>query len=135
MGPSDRAQTKSSKGEKTMIKVLYVGKNEYWAGILAEALEGLAAVVTTPSSDEMIEGQADLIVLDALQIKQFGELVGRGYHHKVVVATASPYWEDARYVFLGGALDYIIKTINLPTLRRWFSEEILPTLETTKRST
>lgn len=118
------------------MKVVYVGTDGQWLGLLVEALKGLATVMATEEPGGLIPPVTiDLVVFDgdpdpglgrdaAAVNDAFIELLGWGY--KVAFFTSSPTWTWCRRAFAVGAVWYGLKTRDIADLRREFNEDVFP---------
>jgi DNA-binding NarL/FixJ family response regulator len=103
-------------------------KETTWPLVLRQTLASLGELelVTEEQAFERVsQSQCDLIIVDASAIADTLLLISRLRHQcpqsRIVVATASPTWQQARDAFHSGATDYIRKTLN--------KEEILATVK------
>jgi predicted nucleotide-binding protein/DNA-binding response OmpR family regulator len=100
---------------------------ESWLNVIQEALTPLGDVEVEGENRAVSliqKGRYRAIIIDATHTKDASRLLVRirkEYRNiKVVVATASPDWREARQVFRLGAIDYIYRSMTVDDLRSRF---------------
>ena len=103
--------------------------NSAWAVALRAALEPARQVDVVPPAGALAQSQQEsyaLIVVDAAELDDLPAMIKALHWQKlavpVVVATASPTWQNAREAFLAGATDYLRKSLDAETLLTAFAE-------------
>ncbi len=102
--------------------------DDYWGQLLEQALSPLGSVQVCREQDTLtlvLQQNFGLIIIDAASVNDASQLVSfilsRQAKAKIVVATASPTWKQARRAFYAGATDYMRKLSD--------KKEILSTLQ------
>jgi DNA-binding NarL/FixJ family response regulator len=100
-----------------------------WANALRETLLHLGSleiISEEKTNFRIFNAQYDLIIIDASAVKKPAHLVTQLLNQKpevrVVVATITPTWQEARTVLLAGAADYFRQSLN--------KEELVVTIKT-----
>ena len=90
--------------------------NDYWHRVLEEALSNLGSLHIHQERNVLplvLQQSFALIIVDAGAVGDAARLISRVRvcqpDARIVVATASPTWKQAREVFYAGAIDYIRK--------------------------
>lgn len=90
--------------------------DDYWYQILEEALSPLGSIQICQEQEILIlvlKHRFALIIIDATYVSDASNLVFRirvrQPEARIVVATASPTWKQARKAFYSGAVDYMRK--------------------------
>ena len=104
-----------------MPKFLVVGAvpNVGWATLLETKLNELGAVDLI-RIDEFLERmqdqQYDVVIMDASTVENVHAIVRQAHRLRprlpIMIASASPTWEDARQAFLAGATDYVRRSMD-----------------------
>ncbi|MFZ0544648.1 MAG: response regulator [Candidatus Promineifilaceae bacterium] len=97
--------------------------DQIWYQLLKETLSSLGKLLTGNEKQAVSmvqEGDYELVILDALAVRNVPRLVSRLRSQRpdvrIVVATASPTWRRARETLLAGATDYIPKSYDKEAL-------------------
>lgn len=109
-------------------ELLLVGACEApWRAYLERVIEPLGQLDGVGEDDavkKVVEGDYDLIIVDASVVEDVFELVAdirsRKLNTRIVVLSASPTWKRARDAFYAGATDYVGITLNEEKLRAAF---------------
>jgi DNA-binding NarL/FixJ family response regulator len=107
--------------------LLIGGKTELqWSLVLQRALSpvGEVRIVSESEKEAMqaaLEGYYDVFILDATTVRDTALMVSHLRAHRpqvrIIVAAASPTWQQAREVLQAGAADYIRKSQDEKELR------------------
>ncbi len=95
-----------------------------WAITLKQALSPVGDVFLVPAPDAirlLQERRYDVVIIDAGAVRNAARLVSDMLRQqpgaRIIVATASPTWMEAREVLRSGAYDYIRKSLDENALR------------------
>jgi DNA-binding response OmpR family regulator len=104
---------------KRVLVVCSPENGKYWSDIIAVIERSNArAVVSQEKSVLQTRSKTnyDLIVIDVNGVSNMARLVAAVRRSNpsgsILIATATPVWQEARYAFYIGATDYIKKTFN-----------------------
>jgi DNA-binding response OmpR family regulator len=114
------------------VLIICISENEsYWKELLTEIESeiGLTRIVREREIQrKQANGSYDLIVIDVTAIQNMARLVStlreRNPRGRIVIATASPTWQEARHAFYIGATDYIRKLPNSQEMVRVLHGEL-----------
>lgn len=89
---------------------------KYWDDIIPEIEKDIGQVWVARETDVLkkrVMSELDLIIIDVTEVKDMSRLVAeiqsQSPQGKIVIATSSPTWGEARDAFYMGAADYIRK--------------------------
>lgn len=102
--------------EKVTFLLVSKTSRNYWRQVLGEALSSLGSLQVHQEQNVLalvLQQSFALIIIDAAAVSDAARLVSRiricQPDARIVVATASPTWKQAREVFYAGAVDYVRK--------------------------
>jgi DNA-binding NarL/FixJ family response regulator len=98
-------------------------------GDILSSLGSLQVVTEEEINPEILRTHFDLIIMDAAAIKDPAQLVSRlrslNPGIRIVVASVTPTWQEARAVLRAGAADYFSRPVN--------QDELFSTMQETLR--
>lgn len=104
---------------KRVLIVCSPENHKYWLDIAAEIERSNGQVLITQEKNVLRNRSRtnyDLIVIDINGVSNMARLVAAirrsNVSGKILIATATPVWQEARFAFYIGASDYIKKTFN-----------------------
>jgi DNA-binding NtrC family response regulator len=102
-------------------KILFLGSDEHWFGILEKALDCQADFVReNPKNLSSFHWHKEynIIIVDTLDVSKkklymmVTDLKNRQPSAKIIVVSASPTWTAVREALKAGATDYIVKSFD-----------------------
>lgn len=109
---------------QTRFLLINGGYDRYWQEVLGQALAPLGSLQVSRENDALALvqlGSYDLLIIDATAVESVPLLLERircqWPEARIIIATASPTWVQAREAFQAGAIDYIRKSLDREELR------------------